>query len=193
MEIPRIPVVPPQPATLAKNPLYRIGRLPASRCAEPEHEPTSLASVRAYYGELLACMNKAWAPAIRKAGFTFRPPKLVVTEGRSASSPCECADGLACIDGHCRVPDRGRGGGGAGGGGGGGAVDAGGEEDTGTEATGGAVAAGGVVADGGVDAAAGVDVPQNGDAPPLDPGQTDPNEQESVVLLPELESLPHLL
>jgi predicted metalloprotease len=87
--------VPPQPATLAKNPLYRIGRLPASRCAEPEHEPTSLASVRAYYSELLTCMNKAWAPAIHKAGFTFRPPKLVVTEGRSASSPCEYTDRLA--------------------------------------------------------------------------------------------------
>jgi hypothetical protein len=69
--------VPQQPATLAKNPLYRIGQLPASRCAEPEYEPTSLASVRAYYSELLACMNKAWAPAIHKAGFTFRPPKVV--------------------------------------------------------------------------------------------------------------------
>lgn len=85
----------PQPSELAKNPLYRVGKLPASRCPEPQHAPTSLASDRAYYTEFLGCLNKAWAPAIRKAGFSFQPPKLVVTEGRSASSPCEYTDGLA--------------------------------------------------------------------------------------------------
>jgi predicted metalloprotease len=85
--------VPPQPAALARNPLYRTGRLPAARCREPRREPTSVASVRAYYTELLACLNKAWAPAVREAGFTFRPPRLVVTKGRSAASPCEFAAG----------------------------------------------------------------------------------------------------
>jgi uncharacterized protein len=87
--------VPPQPSELAKNPLYRVGKLPASRCPEPQHAPTSLVSARAYYTEFLGCLNKAWAPAIRKAGFSFQPPKLMVTEGRSASSPCEYTDGLA--------------------------------------------------------------------------------------------------
>lgn len=86
--------VPPQPAALAKNRLYRTGRLTAAGCGQPDHEPVSLTSVRAYYTELLACMDKAWAPAVREAGFAFHPPKLVVTKGRSASSPCEYIDGL---------------------------------------------------------------------------------------------------
>jgi predicted metalloprotease len=86
---------PPQPAELAKNPIYRVGKLPASRCPEPEYEPTSLANARAFYTELLGCLNKAWAPAIRKAGFTFTPPKLVVVKGQSPSSPCDVTDATA--------------------------------------------------------------------------------------------------
>jgi predicted metalloprotease len=86
---------PPQPPELTKNSIYRVGKLPASRCAEPEQEPTSLADVRAFYTELLGCLNKAWAPAIRKAGFTFQPPKLVVVKGQSPSSPCNVDDGVA--------------------------------------------------------------------------------------------------
>ncbi|HEY0472729.1 MAG TPA: neutral zinc metallopeptidase [Kribbella sp.] len=88
-----VPSAPPQPAVVTRNRLYQVGRLPASRCAEPVREPTSPANVRAYYTEFVACLNKAWAPAIRKAGFTFVPPRLVVTVGQSASSPCDGADG----------------------------------------------------------------------------------------------------
>ncbi|HZX03684.1 neutral zinc metallopeptidase, partial [Kribbella sp.] len=84
---------PPMPKTLAASPIYRIGKLPASGCAEPAYPATSLANVRAYFTQYLGCLNKAWAPAIRKAGFTFRPPKLVVVLGRSPSSPCDFADG----------------------------------------------------------------------------------------------------
>lgn len=84
---------PPMPKTLAANPIYRIGKLPSSGCAEPAYPATSLANVRAYFTQYLACLNKAWGPAIRKAGFTFRPPKLVVVLGQSPSSPCDFADG----------------------------------------------------------------------------------------------------
>jgi predicted metalloprotease len=86
---------PPQPPELANNPLYRVGKLPVSHCAQPEQEPTSLANVRAFDTELLGCLNKVWAPAIRKAGFKFQPPKLVVVKGRSPSSPCDVDDGDA--------------------------------------------------------------------------------------------------
>ncbi|ADB30381.1 protein of unknown function zinc metallopeptidase putative [Kribbella flavida DSM 17836] len=86
---------PPQPAVLTKNPLYRAGRLPAARCKAPRYAVTSVATARTFYTELLRCMNKAWQPVIRKAGFTFQPPKLVVTNGQSPSSPCEFADGQA--------------------------------------------------------------------------------------------------
>ncbi|HET6738648.1 MAG TPA: neutral zinc metallopeptidase [Kribbella sp.] len=84
---------PPMPKVLAANPIYRIGKLPASGCAEPAYRATSLANVRAYFTQYLACLNKAWAPAIRKAGFVFRPPKLVVVLGQSPSSPCDFEDG----------------------------------------------------------------------------------------------------
>jgi uncharacterized protein len=90
---PTAPVsAPPQPAVLAKNRIYRVGRLAASECEEPSVEPTSLQNVRAYYTQYVACLNKAWAPAIRQAGFTFTPPKLVVVLGRSPSSPCHADD-----------------------------------------------------------------------------------------------------
>ncbi|WP_350277411.1 neutral zinc metallopeptidase [Kribbella sp. HUAS MG21] len=84
---------PPQPAALARNPIYRVGKLPAAGCVEPPYEATSLANVRAYFTQYLGCLNKAWAPAIRKAGFTFTPPKLVVVLGQSPSSPCDVDDG----------------------------------------------------------------------------------------------------
>ena len=84
---------PPMPKALAANPLYRIGKLPSSGCAEPAYPATTLANVRAYFTQYVACLNKAWGPAIRKAGFTFRPPKLVVVLGQSPSSPCDFEDG----------------------------------------------------------------------------------------------------
>ena len=84
---------PPLPTALTRNPIYRVGRLPSAQCAEPAYEPTSLANARAYFTEYVACLNKAWEPAIRKAGFTFTPPKLVVVLGQSPSSPCTVDDG----------------------------------------------------------------------------------------------------
>ncbi|MEU4291023.1 neutral zinc metallopeptidase [Kribbella sp. NPDC026596] len=86
---------PVQPAALARNPIYRAGKLPSPNCAEPELEPTSLRNVRAYYADFVACLNEAWAPVIRKAGFTFTPPKLDVVLGKSPSSPCHFYDGPA--------------------------------------------------------------------------------------------------
>jgi hypothetical protein len=84
---------PPLPTALTRNPIYRVGKLPSAKCAEPAYEPTSLTNARAYFTQYVACLNKAWAPVIRKAGFTFRPPKLVVVLGQSPSSPCTVDDG----------------------------------------------------------------------------------------------------
>lgn len=87
------PTAPPLPTSLAKNPILRVGKLGSAGCSEPEYEPTSLANVRRYYTQFVACLDKAWAPAIRKAGFRFTPPKLVVVLGQSPSSPCDVDDG----------------------------------------------------------------------------------------------------
>jgi len=64
-----------------QNPLYKVGRIPASRCKEPTTRPTSVVKVKAYYTEFVSCLNKAWAPVIRKAGFEFQAPKLQVSSG----------------------------------------------------------------------------------------------------------------
>ncbi|MFG1622735.1 neutral zinc metallopeptidase [Kribbella sp. NPDC049227] len=86
---------PSEPAALASNAIYRVGKLTSPRCAEPEVAPTSLTNVRTYYTQFVDCLNAAWAPAIRRAGFTFTPPKLVVVLGQSPSSPCNFADAEA--------------------------------------------------------------------------------------------------
>jgi len=87
---------PPQPAELTKNPIYRVGKLTA-HCPEPKYEPTTVANIRAYYVESVRCLNAAWAPAIRKAGFEFTAPKLDVVAGRSPDLPCDGdAYGLYC-------------------------------------------------------------------------------------------------
>jgi predicted metalloprotease len=87
---------PPPPAKLTKNAIYRVGKLTA-HCQEPKLKPTSVANVRSYYTQLTACLNAAWAPVIRKAGFTFTPPKLDIVAGKSADLPCnEDAYGIYC-------------------------------------------------------------------------------------------------
>ncbi|WP_238176700.1 neutral zinc metallopeptidase, partial [Kribbella albertanoniae] len=68
-------------------------KLTPSGCKEPAGGMTSLAVARAYYTHLVACLNKAWAPVVRQAGFTFRPPRLVVLLGQSPDSACDMPDG----------------------------------------------------------------------------------------------------
>ncbi|MFF0271479.1 neutral zinc metallopeptidase [Kribbella sp. NPDC004536] len=93
-DTPTAPVsAPPLPKALTANPIYRVGLLPSSDCRQPSYQATSLSDVRAYFTEYVACLNKVWAPVIRKAGFTFSPPKLVVVLGESPSSPCNVDDG----------------------------------------------------------------------------------------------------
>ncbi|MGC4942397.1 neutral zinc metallopeptidase [Kribbella sp. DT2] len=87
--------VQPQPAVLTSNPLYRTGRVAPAGCTMPGYAITSLSTARDFYTDLLRCLNKAWAPVVRAAGSAFQPPKLVVTRGRAASSPCTFPDGLA--------------------------------------------------------------------------------------------------
>ncbi|WBQ04509.1 neutral zinc metallopeptidase [Kribbella sp. CA-293567] len=85
--------------TVVQSNLYKAGRLPASRCKEPAARATSPAKVRLYYTQFLACLNKSWAPVIRKAGFTFSAPKLVVYAGRQADLPCDLTSTAVYCDG----------------------------------------------------------------------------------------------
>ena len=74
--------------TVLQSPLYKVGRIPASRCKEPTARPTSIAKVRAYYTQFLGCLNKAWEPVMGEAGFRFWAPKLQVYTGKPTGQSC---------------------------------------------------------------------------------------------------------
>ncbi|MEV6282687.1 neutral zinc metallopeptidase [Kribbella sp. NPDC051770] len=65
-------------AVTAQNKLYTTGKLKPVGCKEPAYQPTTKENVRAYYDALLGCLNKAWEPVVRAAGYEFKAPKLVI-------------------------------------------------------------------------------------------------------------------
>lgn len=88
-----------QNRTVLQSRLYKVGRIPASRCKEPSARATTLAKVRQYYTEFLACLNKSWEPVMREAGFKFRAPRLVVYAGKSTNSFCDLTSTAVYCDG----------------------------------------------------------------------------------------------
>ncbi|HEY9338765.1 MAG TPA: neutral zinc metallopeptidase [Kribbella sp.] len=79
---------------VAQNPLYRVGRLPASHCKEPAIRPTSVANVRKYYAAYILCLDKVWKPVVEKAGFTFQSPRLDIFTGKTRTA-CDVQDSAA--------------------------------------------------------------------------------------------------
>lgn len=82
-----VPTV-PDAVRVQKNELYTVGKVPSVRCTEPAVRPTTQANVLKYYQALLPCLNKAWAPLVRKAHYEFRAPRLVLY---SKSLPSACS------------------------------------------------------------------------------------------------------
>ncbi|WP_433169630.1 neutral zinc metallopeptidase [Kribbella sp. CA-247076] len=41
-----------------------------------------------YYNALLPCLNRAWEPLVRKAGYEFRPPKLALKSKQVPATTC---------------------------------------------------------------------------------------------------------
>jgi uncharacterized protein len=70
-----------------KNSLYKAGKMASVRCKESKARPSTAAGAKANYKNLLACLNKAWAPLVTKAGGRFRAPRLIAWSG-SVTSPC---------------------------------------------------------------------------------------------------------
>ncbi|ONI78290.1 hypothetical protein BWI15_02095 [Kribbella sp. ALI-6-A] len=66
----------PDAVRVKQNGLYKAGKVASVNCAEPKVKPTTEAAALRYYQALLPCLNRAWAPLVRKAGYEFRPPKL---------------------------------------------------------------------------------------------------------------------
>ncbi|MFK4087748.1 neutral zinc metallopeptidase [Kribbella sp. NPDC020789] len=85
--------------TVAQNRLYRAGAVPASRCKEPTERATSVAQLRAYYTEFVHCLDRAWAPVVRKAGYKFWAPKVEILVGDQRRSQCSISDSAAYCGG----------------------------------------------------------------------------------------------
>jgi predicted metalloprotease len=73
---------------LRENKLYAAGKIAAVNCKEPAIRPNSQSAILNYYKALLPCLNKAWAPVVKKAGYEFSPPKVVLQSKQVAASTC---------------------------------------------------------------------------------------------------------
>jgi len=91
------PVV-PDVVRLQKNELYKAGKVAAAGCKEPGIKPNSQSAILNYYKALLPCLNKAWQPVIKKSGYDFRPPKVVL---QSKQAPSSCTGGEMTVAYYC--------------------------------------------------------------------------------------------
>jgi predicted metalloprotease len=73
--------------TATADAFYSTGALATVGCKESQLPLNKQANVQAYYGSLVACLDKAWAPKVEAAKDTFQPPTLVYWTG-NAQSPC---------------------------------------------------------------------------------------------------------
>jgi hypothetical protein len=76
----------PDEVRVKQNKIYSVGKVPSVRCTEPTIKPNSQSAILRYYQALLPCLNNAWAPLVRKAGYPFRPPQLTLVSKQTAST-----------------------------------------------------------------------------------------------------------
>jgi len=85
----------PDLVRLRQNKLYTVGTVPAVTCKEPSIKPDSQSAILNYYKALLPCLNKAWAPVVKKAGYTFRSPKVLLQTNQVAANDCTGEENVA--------------------------------------------------------------------------------------------------
>ncbi|MGN9841881.1 neutral zinc metallopeptidase [Nonomuraea sp. H19] len=73
---------------LAKSPIYKTGELGFESCDEPQVQSGSVDEVKGYLDTVLDCLNAAWEPKVKKAGFAFSKPKLQVITKPGAPTGC---------------------------------------------------------------------------------------------------------
>ncbi|MFD7159786.1 neutral zinc metallopeptidase [Kribbella sp. NPDC059898] len=66
----------PDMVRLQQNKIYAAGAVVSVSCKEPAIKPNSQSTILRYYQALLPCLNNAWAPIVKKAGYDFRSPKV---------------------------------------------------------------------------------------------------------------------
>lgn len=80
----------PDAVRVQKNKLYTVGKLPSVNCAEPNDKLDSQVSVLRYSQAVVQCLDKAWEPLVKKAGYPFRSANtLLITKAQ----PSDCTGG----------------------------------------------------------------------------------------------------
>ncbi|MEU8226886.1 neutral zinc metallopeptidase [Kribbella sp. NPDC048915] len=78
----------PDLVRLRQNEIYAAGKVAAVSCQEPAIKPDSQSAILRYYRALLPCLDKAWEPVLKKAGYPFRSPKVVLQTNQVAANAC---------------------------------------------------------------------------------------------------------
>jgi Putative neutral zinc metallopeptidase len=70
-----------------KNGLYRAGRVPAVSCKLPSKLVRTRAGLLAYAKLMVGCMQRAWTPLVKRAGFYLPTPRIdVYVEGKTSGT-----------------------------------------------------------------------------------------------------------
>jgi predicted metalloprotease len=70
---------------LQKNTIYTAGQVASVSCKEPAIKPNSQSAILRYYKALLPCLDNAWAPVLKRSGYPFRSPKVVLQTSQTAA------------------------------------------------------------------------------------------------------------
>jgi predicted metalloprotease len=72
---------------VSRNRIYSTGVMPGTGCKESRARPSNTAGATANYGQLKACLARAWTAQVRRSGATFRQPTVLTFTG-TVQSPC---------------------------------------------------------------------------------------------------------
>ncbi|WP_410789711.1 neutral zinc metallopeptidase [Kribbella sp. C-35] len=78
----------PDLVRLRQNEIYAAGKVASVSCKEPAIKPDSQSAILRYYRALLPCLDKAWAPVLKKAHYPFRSPKVVLQTNQTTAASC---------------------------------------------------------------------------------------------------------
>ncbi|MEV4803427.1 neutral zinc metallopeptidase [Nonomuraea sp. NPDC049421] len=78
----------PFSSVLTKNKLYKAGKPGVRACEEPEVRTGSVEEAELYFEAVKDCLDRAWAPVVKKAGHRFTKPKFSIVTKVGAKTRC---------------------------------------------------------------------------------------------------------
>ncbi|MFG1699216.1 neutral zinc metallopeptidase [Nonomuraea sp. NPDC049309] len=78
----------PYTSVLTKNALYKAGKPGVRTCAEPEVRTGSVEEAELYFETVKDCLDRAWAPVVRKAGHRFTKPAFKIITKPGVKNRC---------------------------------------------------------------------------------------------------------